>query len=52
MRFAAVGKLSGLLPAKTSVSFQSMEKLPVCVIALIDGFALGAGNELAMVCRL
>lgn len=38
----------GAFARKNIKVFSDLEKLPVPVIALIDGFALGGGNELAM----
>jgi enoyl-CoA hydratase/carnithine racemase len=36
------------LSARVISAFSRLEQLPVPVVALIDGFALGGGNELAM----
>lgn len=36
------------LAAKNIAVFSRLERLPVPVIAVVDGFALGGGNELAM----
>jgi len=38
----------GALARKNIAVFTELEKLPLPVIAVIDGFALGGGNELAM----
>ncbi|GAB4229586.1 MAG: hypothetical protein OHK0028_03780 [Deltaproteobacteria bacterium] len=38
----------GALAAKNISVFTELENLPIPVVALIDGFALGGGNELAM----
>jgi len=38
----------GALAAKVIDVYGRLERLPVPVVALIDGFALGGGNELAM----
>ena len=46
-----LGKPSGAvaaLAAKNIALFSELESLPVPVVAVIDGFALGGGNELAM----
>ena len=39
------------LAAKNIALFSELESLPVPVIAVVDGFALGGGNELAMSCH-
>ncbi|MGE5189150.1 MAG: enoyl-CoA hydratase-related protein [Gemmatimonadota bacterium] len=41
---AAIASLAG----KTIALFSELESLPVPAIAVVDGFALGGGNELAM----
>lgn len=38
----------GALAWKNISAFLELERLPVPVVALVDGFALGGGNELAM----
>ncbi len=46
-----LGKTSGAiasLAAKNIALFSEIEALPVPVVAVVDGFALGGGNELAM----
>ena len=42
------GDAIGALAAKNIAVFTELEGLPVPVIAVVDGFALGGGNELAM----
>jgi enoyl-CoA hydratase len=42
------GDLIGTLAARNIAVFSELEGLPVPVIAVVDGFALGGGNELAM----
>jgi len=41
----------GALAAKNIGIFRELESLPIPVVALVDGFALGGGNELAMCTR-
>lgn len=42
------GDAIAALAAKNIGVFSQIEKLPIPVIAVVDGFALGGGNELAM----
>ena len=39
------------IAGKNIQTFTDIENLPIPVIALVDGFALGGGNELSMSCR-
>ncbi len=44
----ASAKVVAGLAAKVNRVFRELEELPVPVVAVVDGFALGGGNELAM----
>jgi enoyl-CoA hydratase len=45
---AKPGDVIAALASKNIAVFSELENLPVPVIAVVDGFALGGGNELAM----